>query len=128
MAPLISLAALVGPQEREPALRLPRPIETVDLPALTDLYLHAYSHTTSRPDTGKQDGKISAVFEGAHGTPIPQASLLTADAAGRITAAILTTDRILGNDGTKTAFITELFTHPEHRRQGLAEVLLRHAM
>lgn len=128
MAPLISLAALTGPQELEPVLRLPRPIEAADLAALTDLYLHAYSHTTSGPDTGKQAEKFSAIFEGAHGTPIPEASLLTSDTEGRVTAAIVTTDRVLGNDGARTAFITELFTHPDHRRQGLAEDLLRHAM
>jgi ribosomal protein S18 acetylase RimI-like enzyme len=128
MAPLISLAALIGPQERNPTVQLPRAIKTTDLPTLTDLYLHAYADRPSHPDTGKPADRISAILEGAHGTPIPQASLLTANAEGRITAAILTTDRALGNDGARTAFIAELFTHPDHRRQGLAEDLLSQAM
>ena len=128
MAPVISLAALIGPQEPTPAVRLPRAIKITDLPALTDLYLNAYADVTFRPDTGKSADRISAIFEGAHGPQIPQASLLTAKADGSITAAIVTTDRALGNDGARTAFIAELFTHPDHRRQGLAEVLLSHAM
>lgn len=128
MAPVISLAALIAPQEPRPALRLPRTMKTADLPTLTDLYLHAYADGTSRPDTGKSADRINAIFEGAHGPRIPQASLLTATADGSITAAIVTTDRALGNDGARTAFIAELFTHPDHRRQGLAEALLSHAM
>jgi len=52
---------------------------------------------------------------------------VTADPDGRVTAAILTTDRFLGNEGSRTAFIAELFTHPDHRRQGFAEDLLSHA-
>lgn len=72
--------------------------------------------------------RIRAVLGGSHGTLIPHASLLTADADGRIKAAIITTDRAFGEQGTRTAFIAELFTHPEHRRNGLAEDLLTHAM
>lgn len=128
MAPLISLAALIGPQECKPAARPPRAIKSGDLPTLTDLYLHAYSHGVAHPGPGKPADTISAIFEGAHGAPIPQASLLTANAEGRITAAIVTTDRALGNDGPRTAFIAELFTDPDHRRQGLAEDLLSYAM
>ncbi|WP_306915111.1 MULTISPECIES: GNAT family N-acetyltransferase [unclassified Arthrobacter] len=53
---------------------------------------------------------------------------MTADAEGHITAAIVTIERALGSDGPRTAFIAELFTHPDHRRQGLAEGLLSHAV
>jgi GNAT superfamily N-acetyltransferase len=91
------------------------------MPKLADLYAHAYAGGTSNPDTEKAAARISAVFEGTHGIPIPQASLLTSDGDGRVTAAIVTTERALGSDGSKTAFIAELLTHPAHRRQGLAE-------
>ncbi|WP_442858514.1 GNAT family N-acetyltransferase [Arthrobacter sp. 9AX] len=84
--------------------------------------------TESHPDKEKAAGRFSAVTEGAHGTPIPQASLLTADREGRVTAAIITIEKALGGDGPGTAFIADLFTHPDHRRQGLAEELLSHAM
>jgi N-alpha-acetyltransferase 10/11 len=125
---LISLAALIGPQDLKPTVHSPRNIKSTDLPKLADLYLHSYGDGTSSSDTEKAAARISAVFEGAHGTPIPQASLLTADTEGRITAAIVTTERALGTAGPRTAFIAELFTHPDHRRQGLAEELLSHAM
>ncbi|MDQ0618585.1 GNAT superfamily N-acetyltransferase [Arthrobacter globiformis] len=128
MVSLISMAALTGPQELKPTVPSPRSIKSTDLPKLADLYLHAYGDGTSPSDAEKAADRISAAFEGVHGTPIPQASLLTADAEGRITAAIITTERGLGTDGTRTAFIAELFTHPDHRRQGLAEKLLSHAL
>lgn len=128
MVRLISLAALIGPQDLKHAVNFPRSIRARDLPELGNLYLQAYGNETSQFDTEKPDTRISAVFEGAYGPPIPQASLLTTDAEGRMTAAILTTERALGNDGPRTAFIAELVTHPDHRRRGLAEELLSHAM
>jgi GNAT superfamily N-acetyltransferase len=128
MVSLISLAAIIEPQDLKPAVQAPRSITPVDLPKLEDLYQHAYADGTSRPDAEKAADRIRAVFEGLHGTPIPQASLLTADADGHITAAIVTTERALGSDESRTAFIAELFTHPDHRRQGIAEDLLTHAM
>jgi len=128
MVPLISLGALIGPQEPTSAALRARPVEAKDLPELTDLYLHAYGPETDHPHGSKAADRISAIFDGTHGTPIPQASLLTVNSDGRITAAIIVTDRHVGNPGPGTAFIAELFTHPDHRRQGLAEDLLRHAM
>lgn len=69
MVSLISLAALIGPQALKPAVNSPRTIETTDLPELANLYLQAYGDGTSGPNSV---GRISAVFEGAHGTPIPK--------------------------------------------------------
>lgn len=128
MVSLISLAALTGPQDLKPAVPPPRNIKPTDLPKLADLYLDAYGNGTSPPDAEKAADRISAVLDGARGTPIPQASLLTTDVEGRIIAAILTTERALGAAGPGTAFIAELFTRPDHRRQGLAEELLGHAL
>jgi ribosomal protein S18 acetylase RimI-like enzyme len=128
MVSLISLAALNEPQVLKSTVHAPRNIEATDLPKLTDLYLHAYGAGTSHPDKEKAADRISAVFEGTHGTPSPQASLLTADREGRVSAAIITVEKALGSGGPATAFITDLFTHPDHRRQGLAEELLNHAM
>lgn len=127
MVSLISLATLIEPQDPNPVDSTPRPVHATDLPELTDLYQRAYGDGTSRPDNDEDAGWIPAVHGGSQGPLIPQASLLTADAEGRITAAILTTERAL-TEGSKTAFIAELFTHPDHRRQGLAEKLLTDAM
>jgi hypothetical protein len=74
MVALISLAALIEPQAPKSAAHSPRNIEAADLPQLADLYLHDYGDGTSHPDKEKAADRISAVFEGAHGTPIPQAS------------------------------------------------------
>lgn len=128
MVHLISLAALVRPQELTPGTSIHRLVEPADLTELTDLYLRAYAPEADRLDAEKAAGRISRIFDGTHGTPIPQASLAILDAVGRITAAILVTDRHVGSTGPGTAFIAELFTHPDHRRQGLAEDLLRRAM
>ena len=128
MGSMIPLAALIEPQNLKPAAHALRNIKPTDLPELADLYLHAYGDGTSAPDTEKAADRISAIFTGGHGTPLPQASLLTTDAQGCITAAIITTERDLGTPGPGTAFIAELFTHPGHRRQGHAEELLSHAL
>jgi N-alpha-acetyltransferase 10/11 len=127
MVPLISLATLIEPQHLKPVGNSPRVISATDLPKLADLRLHAYNDGASPPDADKDADRIPAVFQGSHGASLPHASLLTADEEGRITAAIITTERAI-SDGPKTAFIAELFTHPDHRRQGLAEKLLTHAM
>lgn len=128
MVPLITLGTLLEPQHLGPAVRSPRRISAVDLPKLAPLFSHAHPNGTGHPGAEKAADRIRAVLEGTHGTPIPQGSLFTADADGRIIAAIITTDRAFGERGTRTAFIAELFTHPEHRRNGLAEDLLTHAM
>jgi ribosomal protein S18 acetylase RimI-like enzyme len=128
MVPLISLAALLSPQEAKQGTSVPRPVESADLAELTDLYLRSYHPEADRLDAEKAAGRISRIFAGTHGTPIPQASLAIVNAVGQITAAILVTDRRVDSATPGTAYIAELFTHPDHRRQGLAEDLLRHAM
>jgi N-alpha-acetyltransferase 10/11 len=125
---VISLVALVEPQLLDPFLAVPRAIGAADLPELSNLHGQAYAHGTSDPVPAQAASSISAIFDGAQGRLIPEASLLTRDAEGRFTAAIVTTERVFGPDSPKTAFIAELFTHPEYRRQGLAEILLSHAM
>lgn len=125
---VISLVTLIEPQILDPLVPAPRVIKAADLPELAALYLQAYTGGASDPDPGKPATSIKAVFDGAHGALIPETSLLTGDAEGRITAAIITTERVFGTDSPKTAFIAELFTHPDYRRQGLAEILLSHAM
>jgi hypothetical protein len=47
-----------------------------------------FANTESSPQKNQTD-RISVVFEGAHGTSIPQASLLTFDGDGRLIAAVV---------------------------------------
>jgi ribosomal protein S18 acetylase RimI-like enzyme len=126
MLSLISLATLIEPQDPNPTDSSPRPIQPTDLPEIADLYQRAYGDGTSGPKN-EDASRISAVYGGSQGAVLTQASLLTADAEGCITAAIITTERAF-SDESRTAFIAELFTHPDYRRQGLAEKLLTHAM
>lgn len=128
MDSLISLAALLEPQVLDPFVRAPRITAPPDFPELADLYSLAFAGEAVGLDAAKATTRISAVLDGALGTPIPQACLVTLDAEGRLTAAIVTTERAFRRDKPKTAFIAELFTHPAYRRQGLAKALLNHAM
>jgi ribosomal protein S18 acetylase RimI-like enzyme len=106
----------------------PETISAADLPELAELHLRAHSDLTSDRNAKTSGASINAIFDRARGFLIPQASLLTRDSAGRITAAIITTELAFRNDRAKTPFIEQLFTHPDYRRQGLAETLLSHAM
>ena len=127
MNPLITLAALTGPQDSRPAIIPVRPIEVRDLPELTRMYRHAYADVPAHPHGGNP-GWIRGLFDGIHGCPVTEASLVAATPDGRLTAAIITTDTTLGDEKSTVAFIAELFTDPDHRRQGLAEELLHRCM
>ncbi|CAI3790604.1 hypothetical protein NKCBBBOE_00065 [Pseudarthrobacter sp. MM222] len=127
MNPLITLAASTRPHDG-PAAGVPvRPIEAGDLPELIRMYAHAYADVPVPSDDGSPEW-ILALFDGVHGRLVPGASLVTIHTDGSLTAAIITTDAPPGTKGGGEAFIAELITRPEHRRQGLAEELLRHCM
>jgi N-alpha-acetyltransferase 10/11 len=128
MDSLISLAALIEPRVLDPFVTAPRVIVAADLPELADLYKRAYPSRTLGQDTDEAASRMSAILKGTRGALIGQASLLTHDPEGRISAAILTVKRTFRSDKPPTAFIAELFTHPDHRRQHLAETLLSYAM
>ena len=117
MNPLITLSALTGPQNSRPAIIPVRPIEARDLPELTRMYRHAYADGPAHLHGGNP-GWIGDLFDGIHGRPVAEASLVTATPDGRLTAAIITTDTTLGDEKSKVAFIAELFTDPGHRHQG----------
>lgn len=87
----------------------------------TYAYVAAHLH-------GGNPGWIRALFDGTHGRPVAETSLVTATPDGRPTAAIIVIEGAPGNERAAEAFIAELFTHPNHRRQGLAEELLRQCM
>jgi len=119
MNALITLVAVTGHQNTM-AGRIPvRPLQPDDLLELANLHRHAYA---DRPG-GRAGGPvwIGPSMDEGHGTAAA-ASLVASGPEGQITAAIIITER----DGE--AVIDELFTHPHHRRQGLAEELLQHCM
>jgi ribosomal protein S18 acetylase RimI-like enzyme len=91
------------------------------------MYRHAYADAPVPPDGGRPEW-ILGLFDGVHVRLVPGACLVTIHTDGSLTAAIITTDSPPGTEGGGEAFIAELITRPEHRRQGLAEELLRHCM
>ncbi|GGI00079.1 hypothetical protein GCM10007170_36400 [Arthrobacter liuii] len=95
-----------------------RQLEPADLPQLARLHRHAYAGQSRQRNLGR----ASASTDERRTRIAEAASLVTYGPEGQITAAIIVTER----DGE--AVIDELFTHPDHRRQGLAEELLRRSM
>ena len=123
MNDLITLVAVTGPQKATPARVPVRPLEPDDLPELAGLWRQVYASGAAR-QRGGDSGWIGASMDegGGRTAAADAASLVTSGPDGHITAAIIVTEL----DGE--AVIDELFTHPDHRRQGLAEELLRHCM
>jgi ribosomal protein S18 acetylase RimI-like enzyme len=117
----ITLVALTGHKDTRPALVPLRLLEPDDLPELRRVQRHAYAEEPAQPGDADSAWAGTTGVEG-FGQTVEAASMVTSGPDGQITAAIIVTER----DGG--AVITELFTHPDHRRQGLAEELLRHAL
>jgi N-alpha-acetyltransferase 10/11 len=126
MDPLITLAARTGPHDGTAAVPV-RPIDARDLPELDRMYRRAYADGPAHSDGGGP-GWIRALFEGVHGRLVTEASLVATSTDGSLTAAIITTEPAPGSESGGQAFIAELITRPEDRRQGLAEELLRQCM
>ncbi|RKR30147.1 GNAT family N-acetyltransferase [Arthrobacter oryzae] len=121
MNALITLVAVTGHQNNTPA-RIPvRPLEPGDIPELASLHRDIYADAGAQ-QRGRDLGWIGTSPDWGRNRTAEAASLVTSGPGGKITAAIIITER----DGE--AVIDELFTHPDHRRQGLAEELLLHCM
>lgn len=129
----MTLVAPTGPFETEIASTI-RPIHENDRAQLADLYAHAHTGTTNQDQDAAGrlktdiDTTFHNIFDDARHPVIPEASLVSVDAQGCIIAGIVIIDQPSEDGSINTAFITELFTHPHHRRQGLAEDLLRTAI
>jgi N-alpha-acetyltransferase 10/11 len=93
--------------------------DSSDVPRLSGRFSHRYPACTAsrlrRNDTSCRWMPIQ----------FPQSNRVMTD--GRLPAAIITTDSAR-NERAGEAFIAELITHADHRRQGLAEELLRRCM
>jgi ribosomal protein S18 acetylase RimI-like enzyme len=121
MNDLITLVGLTGHKDMRPALVPVRRLEPDDLHELCIVQRRAYADGPAQPDEGDTPPTGIPGVKGL-GRTVEAATLVTSDPEGHITAAIIVTEQ----DGGPV--IAELFTHPDYRRQGLAEELLRHAM
>lgn len=127
MNPLIVLTAATGPHEGSRPGTAIRPIQAADLPELSAMYRDAYAGALPQPPE-RAVGWIDALLAGTQGRHVPEASAVKAAPDGRLAAAIIVTEPAPGSGGDWDSVIAELFTRPDHRRQGLAEELLGHCL
>lgn len=105
-----------------------RQVTAGDIPALSELFFRAYASTPaamSKEDAGKI---IQGVFDGEYGPFLPEASPVVEDDSGEVIAAAIVLEQRKGEDLPAAPYLFELFTASSHRRQGLAEQLVREAM
>ncbi|MET3811862.1 GNAT family N-acetyltransferase [Arthrobacter sp. UYEF3] len=127
MNPLIILTAVTAPRDGGRTVAAIRPIRAADLDQLSTMYRDSYADGLPQPPD-RSDGWINALLDGAEGPHVAQASAVVAGPDGQLAAAIIVTEPAAGSPGDWDSVIAELFTHPDHRRQGLAEELLGHSL
>jgi ribosomal protein S18 acetylase RimI-like enzyme len=125
--PLIILTAVTAPRDGGRAAAAIRPIRSTDLAELSAMYRDSYADSLPQPPD-RTVGWIEALLDGAEGQHVPEASAVAAAPDGQLAAAIIVTEPAPGTEGDWDSVIAELFTHPDHRRQGLAEELLGHCL
>jgi GNAT superfamily N-acetyltransferase len=97
-----------------------RALTAADVPMLADLYQAAYDPAMSIDDAVTE---MESAFDGTWGALWPDASL--AAWIGDHMVAVVQTVRRPSWDETRTCpWIIEVFTHPNHRREGRARSLL----
>lgn len=127
---LIARTADVVP--RRQAAQLPtRHAEPDDRDALAQLFYSAYEAVGLDSANGGVDtldeakNIVAELFDGTYGPFLPEASPVVLNDTGEIVAASLVVQRRTGDGLPDAPYIFELFTHSAHRRQGLAERLVR---
>ncbi len=124
MTNMVTLIAQTTPLERDLATES-RPATAGDIRKLGELYFSAYGPGVASENMEAAVADLEASFEGKYGTYVPEASHIVTDEAEGIIAAILVVERAKWDGAPEAPFIIELFTDREHRRQGLAEDLVR---
>lgn len=108
-----------------------RHVQPQDQEALARLLYSAYEtvgidKSRNGVDTYEQAQQVvSALFAHQYGTFLPEASPLVTNDSGEVIAASLVLKKREGQGLPDAPYIFELFTHNAHRRQGLAERLVR---
>ncbi len=104
-----------------------RPSNPADLPQLGELYFEAYEPGVACDSLEEATGDIKASFEGEYGEHWYEASPVV-EADGRIVSAVMMVRRAPWDDTPDCPFIIELFTARDHRRLGLARLVIRHCL
>lgn len=100
-----------------------RPIRASELPQLLDLYTHLHTHDAPLPE---QDA-LAALWESI--VRDPRLLYVVAEIDGRLAATCtLTTIPNLTRGARPYGLIENVVTHPDYRRQGLGQQVLRYAL
>ena len=94
-----------------------------DIPLVGALYFSAYEPGVAGADVAEATADIEASFDGDYGELWPEASAV-AIRHDQIVGAVLTVKEAPWDDTPKGPFIIELFVDREHRRQGIARLLI----
>lgn len=104
-----------------------RPCSESDAQELASVYFGAYEPGVASASLEEATDDIEACFRGEYGELWREASLL-AETGKEIGAAVLTVRRAPWPDVPDCPFLIEVFTAPNHRRQGLARHLIIRSM
>jgi N-alpha-acetyltransferase 10/11 len=101
-----------------------RDITEADQEALASLYFAAYPRDIVDDEQAATD-EIDVTFAGEYGwLDLAASPVITYD--GEIVASVMTVEEAPWDDTPSGPFVIEVMTHPDHRRQGLAEHALIH--
>lgn len=104
-----------------------RPCSESDSRSLASAYFGAYEPGVASASLEEATDDIEACFRGEYGELWREASLL-AETGTEIGGAVLTVRRAPWPDVPDCPFLIEVFTAPDHRRQGLARHLMIRSM
>jgi GNAT superfamily N-acetyltransferase len=99
-----------------------RPVSEEDLNALGALMLEAYRGTIDYEGEGLEEAiqEVRAVMAGAYGPFIADCSYVIEDEGKMLSASM-----VVMSDRVNAPLLAFSMTHPEHKRKGLAEFLLK---
>lgn len=100
-----------------------RSVAEQDSMGLADLYFAVYSRDIVRDHAAAVD-EIEETFRGEYGTLDLKASPVLIS-SGLIVGAVLTVEEAPWHDTPPGPFVIEVMVHPDHRRLGLAECMMK---
>lgn len=103
-----------------------RPTDEADAAPLAKLYLVAYPNQVVATEAEAQ-AEMSRTFAGEYGRLDLASSPIATTTYGEVVGALMTVHEAPWSDTPPGPFIIELIVHPDHRRLGLAESLVRYA-
>lgn len=98
-------------------------LTTYDIPALAALHLVAYDRPEIAENLWEATDEMRMSFDGVFGTPLDD-SFIGAWIDGELVGALLCVTDAPIDDAPAGPFVIDLMVDPEHRRRGIAKVLV----